>query len=342
MILLILLIYIDHLFFNEALFHDDSVTIANFYATIFFVAPLFEIVGICYCIYYKHHRTEAIYYLIGSVPLFTIAGFNGLSNYELISGNATLEIDAFAFAFIIEIIVLSCLLAYRFKKIRESEQSLLAEQNRQQQIRTEAVLEAEERERVRIARDLHDGIGQMIAAARMSLGKYSSLNNLREPEINQTMDLLEDSIKEIREVSHNMMPGSLMKFGLPTALKQFVNKINNAAIIQINLQIIGIKDRLDERIETMLYRVIQEIVSNIIRHAEATKVSIELVLHEDELVLVVEDNGKGFDPKNIKSQGIGLKNIITRVEYLNGSVDFDSSIGKGTSVIVEIPLTANS
>jgi signal transduction histidine kinase len=341
MVLLIMLMYIDYLFFNEALFNDDPVTISNFYATIFWAAPLFEIVGICYCIYHQYFRREAIYYLMASLPLFFIALYNGLSSYEIINGNATLEIDVFALAFIIEIIVLSILLANRFKRIRESEQLLLSERNRQQQIRTEAVLEAEERERARIARDLHDGIGQMIAAARMSLGKFTSLNNIKEPEVTQTLDLLEDSIKEIREVSHNMMPGSLMKFGLPTALKQFTNKINNSGALQINLQIIGIKERLDERIETMLYRILQEIVSNILRHAEATKVNIELVSHENELVLVVEDNGKGFDPNNIQSQGIGLKNILTRVEYLNGSVNFDSSIGKGTSVIVEIPINEN-
>ncbi|MFN3849268.1 MAG: sensor histidine kinase [Spirosomataceae bacterium] len=215
---------------------------------------------------------------------------------------------------------------------------MLSEQSHQQQLRTEAVLEAEERERVRIARDLHDGVGQMIAAARMGLGRFSSKNKLSEPEINQTLDLLEDSIKEIREVSHNMMPGSLMKFGLPTALKQFVNKINNAGILKVDLQIIGLKERLDERIETMLYRVIQEVMNNIIRHSEATNVNIELIQHEDELVLLVEDNGKGFDTSVVENQGIGLKNITTRVKYLNGNVNFDSRIGKGTSVIVEVPL----
>lgn len=178
----------------------------------------------------------------------------------------------------------------------------------------------------------------MIAAARMGLGRFSSKNKLSEPEINQTLDLLEDSIKEIREVSHNMMPGSLMKFGLPTALKQFVNKINNAGILKVDLQIIGLKERLDERIETMLYRVIQEVMNNIIRHSEATNVNIELIQHEDELVLLVEDNGKGFDTSVVENQGIGLKNITTRVKYLNGNVNFDSRIGKGTSVIVEVPL----
>lgn len=338
MVLLILLMYIDHLLFRDALFNDDPITISNFYVVVFWTTPVFEYTGLVYCIYHNHHRKESIYYIFASLPLFIIATYNGLSSYEVFSGSAMVEINAFTAAFMIEIVALCFLLAYRFKVIRESEQALLSEQSRQQQLRTEAVLEAEERERVRIARDLHDGVGQMIAAARMGLGRFSSKNKLSEPEINQTLDLLEDSIKEIREVSHNMMPGSLMKFGLPTALKQFVNKINNAGILKVDLQIIGLKERLDERIETMLYRVIQEVMNNIIRHSGATHVNIELIQHEDELVLLVEDNGKGFDTSVVENQGIGLKNITTRVEYLNGNVNFDSRIGKGTSVIVEVPL----
>lgn len=338
MILLIILMYIDHLFFQDALFNDDPITISNFYVVVFWITPVFEYAGIIYCIYNNHHRKESVYYIFASFPLFIIAIYNGLSSYEVFSGSAMVEIDAFAIAFIIEILALCLLLAYRFKVIREKEQELLSEQSRQQQLRTEAVLEAEERERVRIARDLHDGVGQMIAAARMGLGRFSSKNKLNEPEINQTLDLLEDSIKEVREVSHNMMPGSLMKFGLPTALKQFVNKINNAEILKVDLQIIGLKERLDERIETMLYRVIQEVMNNIIRHSGATNVNIELIQHEEELVLLIEDNGKGFDTSVVENQGIGLKNITTRVEYLNGNVNFDSRIGKGTSVIVEVPL----
>ena len=104
------------------------------------------------------------------------------------------------------------------------------------------------------------------------------------------------------------------------------------------MQVVGIKERLDEKIEMMLYRIIQEIISNIIRHAEASKVNIELINHEKELILIIEDNGKGFDTKNKENHGIGLKNIATRVEYLNGYVNFDSTIGHGTSVVVEIPL----
>lgn len=153
-----------------------------------------------------------------------------------------------------------------------------------------------------------------------------------------SLDLLEDSIKEIREISHNMMPSSLTKFGLTSALKQFTNKINALGKIEIELQIVGFKERSNEKIELMLYRIVQEIISNIIRHADARKVNIELVRHDAELILIVEDDGKGFDTARTENHGIGLKNIATRVEYLNGSVNFDSSIGKGTSVVIEIPL----
>ena len=220
-------------------------------------------------------------------------------------------------------------------------EKLLIEKNLVQQQRTQAVLEAEERERIRIARDLHDGIGQTLAAARMTLGNFMSQKRIESPEIHSSLDLLEDSIKEIREISHNMMPSSLTKFGLSSALKQFTNKVNAAGKLEIELQIVGFKERFDEKIELMLYRIIQEIISNIIRHAEAKRVNIELVRHDDELILIIEDDGRGFDTANTENHGIGLKNIATRVEYLNGNVNFDSSIGRGTSVVIEIPLNLN-
>ncbi len=336
--LLIVFSFYDHLGLHDYIFNLYTLPLTFMISLGFCIPPFFIFGTTIYCIVVDHFRRDATYYLLSNLPVFLIAFYAGLSIYEFVPGSVLVGIDYFAMAFLVEILALSGFLAYRVKQIQETSKQLLVEKNLVQQQRTQAVLEAEERERVRIARDLHDGIGQMLAAARMTLGNYLSQKKMDVPEIQNSLDLLEDSIREVREITHNMMPGSLTKFGLPSALKQFVNKINALDTLKVDLQVVGIKERLDEKIEMMLYRIVQEIISNIIRHAEATKVSIELIKHDNELILMIEDNGKGFDIQNIENQGIGLKNIATRVEYLNGYVNFDSTLGHGTSVVVEIPL----
>ena len=339
--ILIVFSFFDHLVLKDYIFKLYTIPITFMISLGFWIPPFFVYGTTIYCVVVNHYRKDATYYLLANLPVFLISFYAGLSIFEFVPGSFLVGIDYFAMAFLAEILALSGFLAYRVKQMQETSKQLLIEKNFVLQQRTQAVLEAEERERIRIARDLHDGIGQMLAAARMTLGNYLSQKKIDVIEIQNSLDLLEDSIREVREISHNMMPGTLTKFGLSSALKQFVNKINALGTLKVELQVVGIKGRLDEKIEMMLYRIVQEIISNIIRHAEATKVSIELIKHDNELILMVEDNGKGFDIENVENQGIGLKNIATRVEYLNGYVNFDSSLGHGTSVVIEIPLSLN-
>lgn len=339
--LLILASLVDNLILNNFLFDTFTSPITFLVSLGFSVPPFFVFGTTIYCIYINHFKKDATYYLLANLPVFFVAFYSGLSTYEFVPGSYFAGIDFFVIAFLIEIIALSGMLAYRVKLMQGISEKLLIEKNLIQQQRTQAVLEAEERERIRIARDLHDGVGQTLAAARMTLGNYVSQKKIESSEMQNSLDLLEDSIKEIREISHNMMPSSLTKFGLTSALKQFTNKINALGKLEIELQIVGFKERSDEKIELVLYRIVQEIISNTIKHAEAKKVSIELVRHDEELILIIEDDGRGFDTAKTENHGIGLKNIATRVEYLNGNVNFDSSIGKGTSVVIEIPLNLN-
>jgi two-component system NarL family sensor kinase len=131
----------------------------------------------------------------------------------------------------------------------------------------------------------------------------------------------------------------LLTRGITAALREFVNKISTAGSLKVDLQIIGLTERLNSSTETVLYRVLQECVSNIVKHAQASYISIQLVKHNNHLNMIIEDNGKGFDTQKINNfEGIGLKNIISRVQFLNGSVDFDSTIGNGTTINIEIPL----
>lgn len=217
----------------------------------------------------------------------------------------------------------------------------------QRDIRSKAVIEAEEKERRRIAQDLHDGVGQILSAAKLNLSGLEDKLKLEKPEqsllLSNALELVNDSVKEVRSVSHNMMPNTLIKLGLASAVREFITKIASVPNLRIDLQIVGMEERLENTVETVLYRVIQEVVANIIKHAKANEISMQLIRHDNELTIMIEDNGVGFDKTNItKFEGIGLKNIISRIEFLNGNVDFDSTPGQGTTVVIEIPIVPTS
>ncbi len=229
---------------------------------------------------------------------------------------------------------------YRKKQVQQKAK-LDAEIASQKEIRSKAIIEAEEKERRRIAQDLHDGVGQILSAAKLNLSGLESqiiLNNDKQKEAFKTaLDLIDDSVKEVRTVSHNMMPNTLLKLGLASAIKEFITKIQGTPNLKVNLEIVGLTERIEQEKETVLYRVIQEVVSNIIKHAKATEIGLQLIKHEKEISIIIEDNGLGFDTSKINSfEGIGLKNIISRIEFINGTVHFDSTLNKGTTVVIEV------
>ena len=213
---------------------------------------------------------------------------------------------------------------------------------KQQDLATKAVIEAEENERKRIAGDLHDGVGQMMSAAKMNLSAFEDRIQFATTEdklgYEKLIALVDESCKEVRAVSHNMMPNALLKAGLASAVKEFIDKIDSR-VLKVNLYSEGLNERLDGNVETVLYRVIQECVNNVIKHSGANQLEISLVKDADGIAVTIEDNGKGFDTtQKSKFEGIGLKNIKTRIEYLKGTVDFDSSPGQGTLVAIHVPV----
>jgi two-component system NarL family sensor kinase len=228
----------------------------------------------------------------------------------------------------------------RYKLQRETQ--LQAEIMKQQEMRVNAVMQAEENERQRIAQDLHDGIGQMMSAAKMNLSAFESeirfSSDTQKNDLEKIINLVDESCREIRTVSHIMMPNALLKNNLAVAIGDFVNKVSNNTL-QVHLYTEGLEARLDPGIETMIYRIIQECVHNAVKHAGATTLDISLIRDRDGISGTIEDNGKGFDPSTVEAEGIGLKNISTRIAYLKGSVDFDASPGRGTVVAIHIPLS---
>ncbi|RZL19177.1 MAG: hypothetical protein EOO89_04120 [Pedobacter sp.] len=167
--------------------------------------------------------------------------------------------------------------------------------------------------------------------------KKLKLNNDEAQQADRTLSLVNESYDEMRSISHQMMPNALLKAGLASAVKEFLSKIDQDKL-KVGLEAIGLNKRLNEQTETVLYRVIQETVNNVIKHAEASKLNIQLIKDSDGVSVSVEDNGKGFDRSKLRdSTGIGMSNIFTRVEFLKGTVDVDTAPGKGTLVVIHIP-----
>jgi len=243
------------------------------------------------------------------------------------------------------LLVLSVLLGYSWYKRYElrQERKIQAEIITQQDMSTKAVLQAEENERKRIAADLHDGVGQLMSAAKMNLSAFENdlpfKTEAQKSAYQKAIALVDESCKEVRSISHQMMPNALLKSGLSSAIKEFIDKIDSS-IIKINLHTEGLNERLDSNVETVCYRVIQECVNNVIKHSGANRLEISLIKDLDGISATIEDNGKGFNSRELsKFEGIGLKNIRSRIQYLKGTVEFDSEPGKGTLVAIHVPIT---
>ena len=159
----------------------------------------------------------------------------------------------------------------------------------------------------------------------------------QQKEFLVSIQLVDDAVKEVREISHNMMPVVLQNQGLKDALVEFVSKLNRGNAVVINLDVVEMPDKLSTTIATVLYRVVQESVSNALKHAKANQISIQLVGYNDYVSLLIEDDGIGFDTKQ-NYGGIGLKNLTSRIALIGGSIDFDSTVGKGTTVVVSVPV----
>ncbi|MGG9962349.1 ATP-binding protein [Ferruginibacter sp. SUN106] len=252
-------------------------------------------------------------------------------NYFLIAGAAAL--------------LLILLLGFRnYRNRQKLQQVKIDELEKERQLTaTEAVLKGEEQERTRLAKDLHDGLGGMLSGIKFSLSNMKG-NLIMTPDNTQaferSIDMLDSSIKEMRRVAHNMMPEILLKYGLDIALKEFCNEIDYSGVIHLSYHSISMdKTVIDQTTAVTIYRVVQELVNNVIKHAAAKNVLVQVHASEQEkqLAVTVEDDGKGFDIALLQqSPGIGWSNIQHRIDFLKGKIDINSEPGKGTSVLIEI------
>lgn len=238
-------------------------------------------------------------------------------------------------------ILIAAFFLYRSIKYREKARIASMELKQQEEL-TKSILETEENEKSRISASLHDGLGQLLSVIKMNLqymqSQVISFDEKVVPTYYKTLDLVDESVKEVRSVSHELMPSGVIRKGLAESLNEIVNKIDKNSL-NVNLSVEGITSDLDSNVQLMVYRIVQECINNVIKHAEATKLDVSLIQENDFLYGTIEDNGIGFDSesKNLQ-EGIGLENIRTRILFLKGELDISSREKKGTVIAFHVPL----
>lgn len=208
-----------------------------------------------------------------------------------------------------------------------------------------AIIQAEETERKRFAKDLHDGLGPILSTVKMSM---SSLTRIEKDDqtkkiLHNTDLVIDEAIKSIREISNNLSPHILNNFGLNKAMRNFINKINLSDTIKINFSSNFENDRFESNTEVVLYRVLCELINNTLKHAGATQIRISLDKQSDMIICQYKDNGKGFDINKISPTnhtGMGYSNMLTRINSLKGTFEMMAEKGKGTKATIKVPVTS--
>lgn len=206
-----------------------------------------------------------------------------------------------------------------------------------------AMIEGQEKERKQIAEDLHDNIGSVLATLKLHFENLKI--NRKKKEFDQkklfdkTENLIDETYKKVRNIAHAKNAGVIANVGLLNAIELMAEKISAADKIEIEVIHFGLDQRLKNSLEINIFRIIQELITNVIKHAEASNASINISLYDEVLNVIIEDNGKGFIPqKNKKDNGMGLNSIKTRITHLKGTFEIDSTLDKGTTVIINVPV----
>ena len=255
-------------------------------------------------------------------------------------------ITALVLALLVLILVFSLLRSRLARKKRQAEYEAELNMEKVENLKREkevsrltSMLEGEDQERSRLAKDLHDGLGGMLSATKMRFDQIrkSSPELCASLEYSNAIAMIDQTSAETRRISHNLMPGSLEKFGLHEALKDLCSNIEASTSIAVSLETIGQTEKLSTKIEKNLYRIIQEITNNALKYSKANEMIIQLMAVEKQLHITVEDNGIGFEKDEIV-EGIGMRSIRSRVELLKGTFEISSQPNEGSSFRIIIPI----
>lgn len=231
------------------------------------------------------------------------------------------------------------------KKRQLAEQEALLKQQRvenllkeQELVSIDAMIAGQEKERQKVAGELHDDLGSLMATIKLHF--ENAKVSKKDPALKNAQKLLEEAYQKIRGMAHSKNSGVMSDQGLLPAIKKMAHTITETDALEVTVEDFGLGERMENSLELSIFRMVQELVANTIKHAEASKVNIQLTQHDDNLNIIVEDNGKGFDRSKLKKNqaGMGLTNIEKRVEHLGGNFTVDSVLGKGTSILIDIPV----
>ena len=226
------------------------------------------------------------------------------------------------------------------QRLQAQQMAALEKQREADQLRS--MINGEEQERKRIAQELHDGLGTLLATVKLQFNAVQNeLPDIDALKSYQTADnLLDEACTEVRKISYNLMPAILQQYGLEYALQDLCEGINRSGRLEISFIPYGLDYTFDDQTAVSVYRIVQELVKNTLRHAEASELIVQLSAEDDLLNIVVEDNGKGFDPaEKLQNPGIGLQSIQSRLTLLHGTMEIESNPGAGATFTIDIPLT---
>ncbi|WP_433896252.1 7TM-DISM domain-containing protein [Sphingobacterium mizutaii] len=305
----------------------------------------------------QRNKTETIWFMIAFAPhAYTIltTSIRQLGQYYF-----NLELDVISkvpfflwtihvqnmmlWSMVWEVLIVFTLMMLRLKKMYEQHNAMLLELGKKQEEDTKLLMATVEQERKRIAQELHDSSGVQLSAIRMKLTHLEDqLNDPRAAEdIHKLMQDVDRVNADIRTISHNLMPISLSKLGLKAAIQELVNHIKSSyPNIKFNLFQQYDSKNLSANMEVHIYRIIQELLNNMVKHAQATEINIQLIDNESELIISLEDNGKGFVYAPEKTMGLGLKSILTRSQLIGGKFEVDSKLDAGSFFSITLPLKA--
>ncbi|WP_203258448.1 tetratricopeptide repeat-containing sensor histidine kinase [Hyunsoonleella ulvae] len=234
---------------------------------------------------------------------------------------------------VIALLLTSILIWFLYQQRQKRKDQEIISLKREKQVKTlELLMEGEEKERLRIAQELHDGVNVDLSAIKYKLTSLLEKNN---QVINEAVSMIDKSCKQVRAISHNLVPPALKNFSLVEAIEDYCSTSNAIHNIHIRFQHLGNAIALSKKAEANVFRIVQELVNNSIKHAEATEIDVQISHQDDSIQLTIEDNGKGFNINQEGNHGIGLQNVYSRIKYLNAKLDVTSD-NKGTSYVIDI------
>lgn len=245
--------------------------------------------------------------------------------------------------------VISFVMYYQKRRFEEEKKLNEIEKNYTRML-LDTALNSEETERRRIAQDLHDDIGTMLSLTKLSLNQLSKIigeaGEKEDQIMRKSQSLVEETILHVRRITRDLVPTTLERFGLAEAIEEFVHKLEENSQVKLSFRC-NVEEfpRLGQKTELTIYRIMQELVNNSIKHANGTKIDIDLQMNNKIIGLIVADNGVGFDPETIKENnlaGLGLLGIESRLAIVDGHVIYEKPEGGGSSAFAQIPLVAVS